>query len=35
MVQGIEKFKEKFSNYLGQYVFIEGTPYSLLISKFY
>lgn len=34
MVQGIEKFKEKFSNYSGQYVFIGGTACDIILNEY-
>lgn len=34
MVQGIEKFKEKFSNYVGQYVFIGGTACDIILNEY-
>lgn len=33
MVQGIEKFKERFRNYTGQYVFIGGTACDLILGR--
>ena len=33
MVYGIEKFKEYFSNYTGQYVFIGGTACDILLDE--
>lgn len=34
MVRGIEKFKEKFSNYAGQYVFIGGTACDIILNNY-
>jgi len=33
MVYGIEKFKEYFSDYTGQYVFIGGTACDILLEE--
>ncbi len=34
MVQGIDKFKEKFSNYSGQYVFIGGIACDIILGQY-